>query len=67
MYQYKLVSYTMKNAFHTFTYIMYFPFDINYVTDSMSVKIYGRWINMNEWESYNRNKQQNKELEKGTN
>jgi len=57
----------MKNAFHTFTYIMYFSFDINYVTDSMSVKIYGRWINMNEWESYNRNEQQNKELEKGTN
>ena len=40
MYQYKLVSYIMTNALHTFMYIMYFYVD--YVTDSISVKIHGR-------------------------
>jgi len=46
MYQYKLVSYIIS-ALHTFLYIMYFYVD--YVTDSVSVKIHERWITMNEW------------------
>ena len=33
MYQYKLVSYIMTNALHTFMY-----FYVDYVTDSISVK-----------------------------
>jgi len=40
MYQYKLVSYIMTNALHTFMYIMYYYVD--YVTDYISVKIHGR-------------------------
>ena len=39
MYQHKLASYIMTNALHTFMYIMYFCVD--YVTDSVSVKIHG--------------------------
>jgi len=42
MYQYKLVSYIMTNALHTFIYIM--SCYVDYVTDSKSVKIHGRWI-----------------------
>jgi len=44
MYQYKHVSYTMTNALHTFIYIVYFYFHVNYMTDSISVEIYRRWI-----------------------